>query len=398
MSRQTPSRPSARRPFLVAFALVLIAPLLSVGPAVGHNATRNDGNDSPGRLDIRSASVGHKNTSVVHTVRTYEGWTPRSLGNDSFLIVEIDTNLDNDFERCAFIFFAGGRLRGSLTNCGRTFIRQLPVSKPSAAVARVTIPTANTGRVYRWVAFSYWTGRPARCSDLCFDAAPNRPPPILHDLKPPVVQMTQATLRVWEVSTTPSFPFPFTVSDADSGMGSWKVLRAPEGAGSLTIVASGNGGGAKSPTIIGVPGQQRWFHVEARDRQGNRRIGPERQVLVPLDDDELGTAGVFSAGAVPGTIDSDAWGGTYTTLAQGESLTYTYVDSGGGCREFALIGPGSGDWFVDVNEGGSVGGIQAVDFDDTQRQTLYETQLCTDITITITVVSGSGFGVDAILA
>ncbi len=51
----------------------------------------------------------------------------------------------------------------------------------------ITMPTANTGKAYRWVVFSFWTGLPARCSELCFDAAPNRPPPILHDLKPPMV-------------------------------------------------------------------------------------------------------------------------------------------------------------------------------------------------------------------
>jgi hypothetical protein len=57
---------------LAVIAIVLPVLLTSSG-AAAHSFTRNDGNDSPGRLDIRSASVGHKNNGVVHTVRTYEG-------------------------------------------------------------------------------------------------------------------------------------------------------------------------------------------------------------------------------------------------------------------------------------------------------------------------------------
>lgn len=56
MSRLTRSRRSLRRLLLVAFALVLIASLLSVGPAAGHTFMRTDGKDSPGRLDIRVVS------------------------------------------------------------------------------------------------------------------------------------------------------------------------------------------------------------------------------------------------------------------------------------------------------------------------------------------------------
>jgi hypothetical protein len=217
---------TGRRPLFAAAAFLLVAGLMSTEPTSAHTFTKTDGNDSPGKLDIRTASVNHGNNKVVHTVRTFEGWTPKSLGNDSFFIIEIDKNFDDDFEQCAFVFFGGGRLRGSLTNCRQTFIRNLPVSKPSKAAATITIPTANTGTAYRWVVFSFWTGPPARCSEFCFDAAPNRPPPILHDLKPPVVNMTTDALRVWEVGTTSAFELPFTVSDSDSGIDSWTARGA----------------------------------------------------------------------------------------------------------------------------------------------------------------------------
>lgn len=388
---------SSRRLLLAAVALSLVMGLLSAGPAAAHNFTTTDGNDSPGRLDIRTASVGHKNNSVVHTVRTFEGWTPRSLGNDSYLIVLIDKNFDSDFEQCAFIFFASGRLRGSLTNCRRTFIRQLPVSKPSKALARVTIPTGITSRAYRWVVFSYWSGLPARCSDLCFDAAPNRPPPILHDLKPPSVSMTTSVLNAWVGSTTNSFRFPFTISDEHSGISSWTIQEhGLDPAGAWTTVLSGQVGGARNPLISKPEGTQVRMRVVAVDKHSNMKIGPERLVLVPLDDDNLGTAGVFSGGTV--TPNTDAFGESYTALALDESFTYTYEHPGGPCRRLALIGPGTGDWVVHLIHD-STGQFLSHDmFPDEPRQTLYSGLVCQASTVFVEVDSGSGFAVDALAA
>jgi hypothetical protein len=384
-------RRAPRRSFLAALAFLLLTGLLSTGPAAAHNFTKTDGNDSPGKIDLKAVSVSHTSTSVVHKVQTFNAWTPQSLGDDSFFIIQIDKNNDRNYERCAFIFYTS-RLRGSLTNCGNVFIRFLPVAKLSGTTAKITIPKTETGNVYWWAGVSVWDG-PSPCANVCVDFAPNRFPDILHDLKPPVVQMTQEPLRVWESFEDANFRFPFFVSDANSGIDFWKVRRVNQEAGTQTTVSTGGGTANQNPLIAGVAGQQRWFHVEAFDRQGNRKIGPERQVLVPFDDDELGSAGVFSAGAVPGVLNSDAYGGTYTTLAVGETLTYTYNDTGFGCREFSLIGPGSGDWIVGVDVGGSGEGASAPG--GGQRQTLFSTQVCSDTTITIEVQSGSGFAVDA---
>ena len=68
--------------------------VLGTGPAAAHTFTKNDGNDSPGKLDLRAVSVSHTSTAVVHKVKTYDAWTPRSLGNDSFFIIQIDKNND----------------------------------------------------------------------------------------------------------------------------------------------------------------------------------------------------------------------------------------------------------------------------------------------------------------
>jgi hypothetical protein len=385
-----------RRPLFAATAFLLVAGLMSTGSASAHTFTKTDGNDSPGKLDIRTASVNHGNNKVVHTVRTFEGWTPKSLGNDSFFIIEIDKNFDNDFEQCAFIFFAGGRLRGSLTNCRRTFIRSLSVSKPSKAVASITVPTANTGKAYRWVAFTFWTGLPARCSDLCFDAAPNRPPPILHDLTRPAVTMDTAVIDVWEDWDTTSFAFPFTTSDVHTGVESWTIQKRPLGDSAWTDVLTGTGGGSKAPLIDGVEGERANYRVVATDKQGNRGVGPIRQVNVPMDQDSVGFLGSYPSSTPVEQANDEAFGGSYMEIDAGESFSYNFSIDVGGPPDcvFKLIGPRTSTWSVNVMLDDDP--LPTITSDGTggQREVLATVGTCAG-TIRFDVQTGSGFGIDA---
>jgi hypothetical protein len=370
----------------------LIAGLLSASPAVAHTFTKADGNDSRGRLDLRSVSVSHTATGVVHRFQTYESWTARSLGADSFFIVQIDKNNNQRYERCAFIYFAS-RLRGSLTNCGATFIRSLPVTKLSATAARITIPKSQTGSVYWWAGASLWDG-PAPCGNGCVDFAPNNFPDILHDMLPPVVTMVTDPLRVWQDSTTPDFTFPFSLLDANSGMKSWSVQARPVGGASWTTVASGTGGGTKSPDLIGVEGTRTDYRVVAKDRQGNRTVGPARRVYIPTDDDPDLASGFSPAAASP-VLDPTAFGGSYTQLVSG-TFTYTWTPNPADCL-FELIGPGTGTWNVTVMPStGSPTTIDNSQFTAAPRQTLYSNDDCTATSYVITWNSGT-FSLDAVL-
>jgi hypothetical protein len=387
---------SPRRHFLGSLVPLtvfsLVAGLLSAGPAVAHNFTKPDGNDSRGRLDLRSVSVSHTATGVVHRFQTYESWTARSLGADSFFIVQIDKNNNQRYERCAFIYFAS-RLRGSLTNCGATFIRSLPVTKLSATAAKITIPTSQTGSVYWWAGASLWDG-PAPCGNGCVDFAPNNFPDILHDMVPPVVDMDLATdpLRVWEDSIGPNFTLPFSVSDAHSGIKSWTVQSRPIGSGTWTSVISGTGSGHKDAPVSSVEGARLNYRVVAKDRQGNRTAGPARRVYIPFDDDDL-VAG-FSVAPITAT-DGAPFGGTYSQMSSG-TFTYTWTPNPADCL-FELIGPGSGTWSVEVAAGANPPAppISDMDFPDLPRQTLYSDSSCAT-SYTVTWVSGT-FGLDAVL-
>jgi hypothetical protein len=395
MSGRTRDHRSSRRLLLAAVGFALVSGILSAGPVAAHNFTKSDGNDSRGRLDLRSVSVSHTATGVVHRFQTYEPWTSRSLGADSFFIIQIDKNdgPQGDYERCAFIFYTN-RLRGSLTNCGAQFIRFLPVSKVSGTTAKITIPKSQTSSVYRWAAGSLWVG-PAPCGGRgCVDFAPNNFPDILHDMVPPVVTMTTDPLRVWEDSTSPNFTLPFSVSDADAGIKSWTVQRHPIGSGTWTVVISGTGKGHKDAPIASAEGTRLDYRVVAMDRQGNRTIGSTRRVYIPTDDDDLGSAGVFSNPPTP-VSDAGSFSGGYSPMATTESLTYTFTSPGGDCT-FELIGPGDGTWTIEVSaDGGPATSVSDVDIDDLPRQTVYSDGSCAT-TYVVTVTAGT-FNLDAVL-
>ena len=125
-----------KRPLLATIAFLLLPALLS---AAAHTSTRNDGNDSPSKIDLKAVSVSHTSTGIVHKVQTYNSWTPASLQHDSFFVIGINKDADARYERCAFIYFTS-RLRGQLSNCGSQFISFLPVAKLNGTTAKITDP------------------------------------------------------------------------------------------------------------------------------------------------------------------------------------------------------------------------------------------------------------------
>jgi hypothetical protein len=394
MSRHTRLHHSSRQLLLAAVALSLVMGMLSAGPAAAHKFTRTDGNDTPGLLDLRSASVAHKTSVVVHSFRTFAGWAPSDLGrNSSFFVIGIDKNNDpRQAERCVLIFFAG-RLRAQLINCiTGSGIGPLPVSKPNRTTVKVNIPKAQTGLSYRWAVVSFYVEK-RPCLNGCVDGIPNLTSFILHDLIPPTVSMNTATLRVWEADTDASFSFPFTVSDTGgSGVKAWAVQRHPIGSGSWTNVVSGTGGGAKNPTINGTEGTRRNYRVIVTDKHGNKKVGPIRRVYIPTDDDSLDPLG-FSVAPTP-VPDATAFGGSYSEMAASDVFTYEFTPTGTDCT-FELVGPGGGDWSVSVvADGGVPTVIAAPGVGD--RVTLYSDNSCAT-TYEVTVDSGTGFGIDAVL-
>lgn len=378
-----------RRSLLAAVAFLLLTGLVSTTPVVAHTFTRNDGNDSPSKIDLKAVSVSHTSTGVVHRVQTHNAWTPASLQHDSLFVIGINKDDDARYERCAFIYYTS-RLRGQLSNCGSQFIRFLPVAKVNGTTAKITIPKSQLGGAYRWYGSSFWVGA-APCRNVCADFAPNTLPDILHDLTPPMVSLPDTEpISIWEASTVPTFAFPFTATDANTSA-TWQVQHRAMGLTAWTTVANGSGEGAQSPSITGVDPGVYDFRVVAVDAHGNR-TSRTRTVWIPTDDPEV------SGFTNPSELSDDqAYGGSYQEV---DTFTIELGLIGDSCwRPLVVIGPGGGDWQVSVSVTGSSGGsINGTAITAAPRQTLFSRLICAPSTVTFTQTGGTDrFGVDAVL-
>lgn len=285
MSRRFVIHRTSTRTLLVEIALLLVSGLLSAGPVSAHTFTKTDGNDSPSKIDLKSVSVSHTSTSVVHKVQTHNAWTPSSLQIDSFFVIGIDKNLDpSRYERCAFIYYAS-RLRGLLSNCGSQFIRYLPVAKSNGTTAKITIPKAQLGGAYRWYGASIWVGA-TPCRNVCRDFSPNTLPDILHDLTPPLISniVIPENSETAPDSTDSLVSFQVTDKANGSGVHEWFLDRRVVGAVTWSQSATGAGAGEQDLVIAGTEGEMYQFRIRAVDRQGNRRTTPTFYSFIPFDD------------------------------------------------------------------------------------------------------------------
>lgn len=352
---------------LVPLALFLFIGGTLIAPsAFAHTFTRSDGNDTRGLLDLKAASVKHVNDNLVFTVTAFSRWRKSQLERDSYFLIGLDRDDDTDLDRCAVIYYYGGRLRGAMTNCGRRTFTLLPVSKPNLRSARVTLHEDWAGGDHRWAAFSVWVHGSA-CRNGCVDSVPNRLPLLFHDLTEPTISPLLPAVST-DVSATPTFSVTFSVSDpGGSGIASWALEQQLDGSTTWAPLAAGTVGGPQSVEVVGSEGLSAVYRVTATDRHGNVATTAS-PIAVPVDDDSMGAFASFS-GVTPETIvDPDAYGGTLTSFASGGALSIAYTD----CRTIWFVASGADDWAIDVHLNGSPQGNYAGhNFDDVQRQLIF---------------------------
>jgi hypothetical protein len=328
-----------RRGAVTALSAVALA-LIATGTAQADTKRVSDGNDRPGRLDIRSASHGHAGSRVVHTISTFGRWKKGLLrrADRGLFAIEISTDGDRAFERFVLVYSLRGRMVAAVARPrGRrlVFVGSASASKPNARTMRVSIPRSRLGNPagYRWDALSLYQAAGA-CSDVCADFAPNSGR-VLHDITPPAIALTSFPTIAPDVA----YDVSFRVSDAGgAGLRTWRLQHRKLGTPSWATVASGRRTGLKAHHHVSVEDDDDEFRVVAWDRHGNRRISPVRRVSVPIDDASQPPL-VYTGSWIHGPGDANDFRGTLSssgTLADSVTLTFTG-------RYVAWVAPGGGD-------------------------------------------------------
>jgi hypothetical protein len=259
-----------------AFALTAVALLALVGAEAARAGTTTvpDGNDSRGRLDIKSVSQGHSGTKVTHTIKTFARW-PKSLldeqHSNSFLML-INTDRDRVIERFVFIITTRGRLAAGVLTSNGNFLGRADVSRPDQRSVRVKISKSRLGNPpsYRWQGFSSFQG--GGCNRGCAD----RSRWVLHDLRAPRISLPQPP----SPSAALIYDLEFTVRDAGrSGLDVWRLQQRDQGVDAWTTREDGGSVGPHSvPFTAGATGDVDQFRVVAVDNHGNRKVSAVRSV------------------------------------------------------------------------------------------------------------------------
>ena len=321
----------------VTVLIIVMVALVAAGNAYADTRAISDGNDRPGRLDIRSASHGHEHARVVHSISTFGRWGSGVIGRNTpnLFAVEISTDGDPALERVVLISSANGRLVAQVIRLpAGTRVGDAAASKLNGRTVRVSIRHRLLGNTsgYRWNAHSQYRAAGA-CSGFCSDRAPNSGR-VFHDFTAPHVAMTSFPAVAPDVE----YDVSFTVTDkGGAGLDSWQLQHRPFGTPSWTTLESGSAGGSKSHHRVSAEDNDDEFRVVAVDGQGNTSISPIKLVSVPIDNTSarLTYTGAWTHGA-GSPLDFHDTLSSSSTFGDAVVLTFTG-------RYVAWVAPGFGD-------------------------------------------------------
>jgi hypothetical protein len=165
---------------LVAGVAITAAALAVALPAVANHTSPQDGNDTEGRLDLRTVHLGHQRP-LLWTFFTIARWRPRQIDDRGFFVIELDTRGDQSIDYVVVLRSRRQEMLGTLhrvlANGTQAEIAKLQSDKfggRSAWVAlglrRVLIGPGRTS--FFWAASSLYTG--TQCPTTCIDRAPDQ--------------------------------------------------------------------------------------------------------------------------------------------------------------------------------------------------------------------------------
>jgi hypothetical protein len=175
---------------ILPLALTLAAlPML----ALASQRDVRDDNDVKGRLDLRKVSLYGR--PRVWNLKTYDGWSSRSIWDHGYLLVQLDTIGGQRFDYHALVSSNGRSMEGVLfrdrAKKADYRVARLAAWRLNRRGVKVRIPLGKTNigerrGFFRWQIRSLFTGRGCRRS--CIDVAPLGP--VKQPLRPPQASPT----------------------------------------------------------------------------------------------------------------------------------------------------------------------------------------------------------------
>jgi hypothetical protein len=168
-------------------ALLALTVLTTAGGATASTRTIEDADDTPGRLDVRTAVAGHAGNLVAHTLTMHERWASKALGKGTAtLIFQIGRRT-----RTMDVGVRDGRLfaeicteaeDGSVRGCSE----DVGLSRPDRRSIRVTLRKGLLKKglsSYTWTAYTHLNRGESGCTDLvCVDTVPDDAGTVRHRL------------------------------------------------------------------------------------------------------------------------------------------------------------------------------------------------------------------------
>lgn len=155
-------------PLGLGLALAILA--IAANAAADTTVVRDKRNTRLNRFDIKSATAGHSEGMLEHTISTYRTWRPKELRSTEDEPRDIcvyiwraksDTKEQQDYQVCAR--YKDGKLEGSVFHVrpprrrtGKVFIRRFG---PSSIIYRFEKKAIGNPRRYQWKAVTGYTGR-----------------------------------------------------------------------------------------------------------------------------------------------------------------------------------------------------------------------------------------------
>jgi hypothetical protein len=182
-----------RRLGLVSIAGVLLGGifLASIPLALAARDDHADGNDTAGRLDVRTVVFMAEPSPPTWTIHTFASWTAKDIRDSGFLAVVLDTRGDAAEDYIAVARSDGrdlvGRLfrrrpRGPDTIVGRIIVRKKGPEGATMSVGLAKLRFGPNRTSYSWWVVTQFTG-PA-CPRTCLDQVPDDGP-VRQELPPP---------------------------------------------------------------------------------------------------------------------------------------------------------------------------------------------------------------------